>query len=50
MSLEPGIAALSGFAFLGQSLSARELAAIALVVVASAGALGTAQAPTPVEA
>ena len=50
MSLEPAIAALSGFAFLGQSLSARELAAIALVVVASAGALGTAQAPTPVEA
>jgi inner membrane transporter RhtA len=50
MSLEPAIAALSGFAFLGQSLSARELAAIALVVVASAGALGTAQAPAPVEA
>ena len=50
MSLEPAIAALSGFAFLGQSLSARELAAIALVVIASAGALGTAQAPAPVEA
>jgi inner membrane transporter RhtA len=50
MSLEPAIAALSGFAFLGQSLSARELAAIGLVVIASAGALGTAQAPAPVEA
>jgi inner membrane transporter RhtA len=50
MSLEPAIAALSGFAFLGQSLSARELAAIALVVIASAGALGTAEAPAPVEA
>ena len=50
MSLEPAIAALSGFAFLGQSLSARELAAIGLVVIASAGALGTAEAPAPVEA
>jgi inner membrane transporter RhtA len=50
MSLEPAVAALVGLAFLGQSLSARELAAIALVVVASAGALGTARAPAPVEA
>jgi inner membrane transporter RhtA len=50
MSLEPAVAALVGLAFLGQALSARELAAIALVVVASAGALGTARAPAPVEA
>jgi inner membrane transporter RhtA len=50
MSLEPAVAALAGFAFLSQSLSGRELAAIALVVVASAGALGTARAPAPVEA
>jgi inner membrane transporter RhtA len=50
MSLEPAIAALSGLVFLGQSLAGRELAAIALVVIASAGALGTAEAPAPVEA
>jgi inner membrane transporter RhtA len=50
MSLEPGVAALVGLAFLGQALSGREVAAIALVVIASAGALGTARAPAPVEA
>jgi inner membrane transporter RhtA len=50
MSLEPAIAALSGLVFLGQSLSARETLAIALVVVASAGALGTTPAPAPLEA
>ena len=38
MSLEPAVAALAGFAVLGQALGARELAAIAMVVVASAGA------------
>ena len=37
MSLEPGVAALAGFLVLGQALGARELAAIALVVVASVG-------------
>ena len=37
-------------AVLGQALSATEVVAIALVVAASAGALGTAAAPTPVEA
>jgi inner membrane transporter RhtA len=50
MSLEPAVAALVGLAFLSQALSGREVAAIALVVVASAGALGTARAPAPVEA
>jgi inner membrane transporter RhtA len=50
MSLEPAVAALVGFAFLDQTLPARELVAIALVVIASAGALGTARAPAPVEA
>jgi inner membrane transporter RhtA len=40
MSLEPAVAALAGFAVLGQDLGARELAAIAMVVVASAGAAG----------
>jgi inner membrane transporter RhtA len=38
MSLEPAVAALAGFAVLGQELGARELVAVALVVVASAGA------------
>jgi inner membrane transporter RhtA len=38
MSLEPGVAALAGFVELGQSLSAREVVGIALVVAASAGA------------
>jgi inner membrane transporter RhtA len=38
MSLEPAVAALAGFVVLGQELGARELAAIAMVVVASAGA------------
>src|SRR5829696_4198482 len=38
MSLEPAVAVLAGFAVLGQDLGARELAAVAMVVVASAGA------------
>jgi inner membrane transporter RhtA len=38
MSLEPAMAALAGFAVLGEELAARELAAIVLVVIASAGA------------
>lgn len=46
MSLEPAAAALVGFVALGQDLAATELVAIALVVVASAGALRTA-AVTP---
>jgi inner membrane transporter RhtA len=50
MSLEPVIAALAGLVILGQTLSATELVAMALVVVASAGALGTSRAPAPVEA
>jgi inner membrane transporter RhtA len=51
MSLEPAVAALAGLVILGQDLSATEVAAIALVVAASAGALGTARAaPAPVEA
>ena len=39
MSLEPAVAATVGFLIIGQDLAAREIAAIALVVVASAGAL-----------
>ena len=38
MSLDPAVAALAGFVMLGQDLGARELGAIAMVVVASAGA------------
>jgi inner membrane transporter RhtA len=47
MSLEPAIAALIGFLALGQDLAATEVAAIGLVVVASAGALRSA--PPPLE-
>jgi len=38
MSLEPAMGAAAGFLFLGQRLSLRDLAAIGLVTVASAGA------------
>jgi inner membrane transporter RhtA len=38
MSLDPAIAAVVGFVVLGQALGVRELAAIGMVVVASAGA------------
>ena len=38
MSMEPAVAALAGFAVLGQSLPARAIAAILCVVAASAGA------------
>jgi inner membrane transporter RhtA len=50
MSLEPAVAALVGLVLLDQGLSALEVVAIALVVVASAGALGTSRSPAPVEA
>ena len=40
MSLQPAVAALAGFVVLGQDLGAAELTAIAMVVVASAGAAG----------
>jgi inner membrane transporter RhtA len=46
MSLEPAMAALTGFVLIGQQLSARALLGIALVVIASAGAaLSSRQAP-----
>ncbi|WP_327280490.1 MULTISPECIES: EamA family transporter [unclassified Streptomyces] len=44
MSLAPAIAALAGFLVLGQTLSALECLAIALVVAASAGAVRTGAA------
>ncbi len=46
MSLEPAVAALAGLVVLGQELGAREWAAIALVVVASAGATAVPAAAT----
>jgi inner membrane transporter RhtA len=48
MSLEPGVAALAGFAVLGQDLRARDVVAIALVVVASIAV--TRAGPTAPEA
>ncbi len=45
MSLEPAAAALVGFVALDQGLAATELVAIAMVVVASAGALRSAAHP-----
>jgi len=48
MSLEPAMAALAGFVVLGEVLDARELAAIGLVVVASAGAARGATGAPPV--
>jgi inner membrane transporter RhtA len=45
MSLEPAVAALIGFLVLGQDLELAEVAAISMVVIASAGALSTPEAP-----
>jgi inner membrane transporter RhtA len=48
MSLEPAVAALAGFVVVGQSLTTRELAGIALVVAASLGASrGVSVRPRP---
>jgi len=49
MSLEPAVAALAGFVVLGQTLGARELVAIGLVIAASVGVTRTTAAP-PVDA
>jgi inner membrane transporter RhtA len=50
MSLEPAVAALIGLVALDQGLAAIEVLGIALVVVASAGVLGTSVAQAPTEA
>ena len=50
MSLEPAVAASVGFVALGQDLAVIELLAIGMVIVASAGALGSAPSPAPTEA
>jgi len=47
MSLEPAMATLAGFVVLGEVLGAREIAAVGLVVVASAGAARSAGAAPP---
>src|SRR4029453_16669730 len=48
MSLEPAIGALVGFVVLGERLGIRAITAIALVVIASAGAARNARtAPAP---
>jgi inner membrane transporter RhtA len=48
MSLDPAMAALAGFVVLGEVLGLREIVAIALVVVASAGAARTARTGPPI--
>jgi inner membrane transporter RhtA len=50
MSIEPAMAALAGFIVIGQDLSAVDVAAILLVVAASAGATLGARTPAPVDA
>ena len=45
MPLEPAVAALAGYIVLGQALGISELAAIGLVVAASAGAAAGAEGP-----
>lgn len=51
MSLEPAVAALAGLVVIGQGLSVVEVGAIALVVIASAGAtLGARNAPPVLDA
>jgi inner membrane transporter RhtA len=50
MSLEPAIAALAGLVVLGQGLSAVDIVAIGLVVIASAGAAAEATQPIPIPA
>jgi inner membrane transporter RhtA len=49
MSLEPAVAALAGLLVLGQSLGARALAGMALVVAASIGASRYSLAPPPAD-
>jgi inner membrane transporter RhtA len=47
MSIEPAVAALAGFVVLDQDLISREIIAIGLVLVASAGALSAAGPRAP---
>ncbi len=47
LSMEPAVAALAGWLLLEQGLGARELAGIALVTAAVAGAVAGTRAPSP---
>jgi inner membrane transporter RhtA len=49
MSLQPAVAAIVGLVLLSQGLSVKEVLAIGLVVIASAGALRTGSSPPPIE-
>jgi inner membrane transporter RhtA len=49
MSLDLAVAALAGFLVLGQNLGARQLLAIAMVVVASAGAASLSHRQRPAD-
>jgi inner membrane transporter RhtA len=49
MSLEPAVAALVGLIILSQSLDLTDVVAITLVVIASAGALRSADTPPPLD-
>jgi len=50
MSIEPAMAALAGLVVIGQGLSALDVAGIALVVAASAGATLGTRGPAPIDA
>ena len=50
LSLEPAAAALAGFLVLDESLAARELAGVAFVMAATAGAVAYTRAPMPRDA
>ena len=50
LSLEPGVAAVAGYLVLDQSLGAGELGGIALVMLATAGAVAGTRAPPPRDA
>ena len=50
LSIEPAVAALAGYLVLDQSLGARELIGIALVMAATAGAVAGTRSPVPRDA
>ena len=50
LSVEPAVAALAGYLLLDQTLGARELAGIAFVIAATAGAVAGTRSPVPRDA